>query len=255
MKEFKRVKYQKSPLVEVIFQLRFPTILSINAKQPIEFQEKIREKYPFYQEDDEQQNEMIIDPNGNPVQFKASSLKNYAFISPDESYKINLTSSFISISTLKYTYWDEFKKHIEFVIPIFEEIYKPAFYTRVGLRYIDVIIREDLGLQNVSWNELIEPHVLGIITPEIESGVKYYSSDAEYQNPTDNTATKVHFELVHANNQKELSLLIDCDYYLQSVVENDKVNIMADKLHKNSSDFINNAITEKLSSAMEPVEI
>ena len=81
MNEYKRVRYQKSPLVEVIFQLRFPTILSINAKQPMEFQDKIREKYPFYQEGDEQQNEMIIGPDGNPVQIKTSSAKNYAFIS------------------------------------------------------------------------------------------------------------------------------------------------------------------------------
>ena len=43
----KRVKYNRCPLVEVIFQLRFPTILSINSKQPADFQEKIRKEYPF----------------------------------------------------------------------------------------------------------------------------------------------------------------------------------------------------------------
>ena len=37
----KRVKYQEAPLVEVICQLRFPTILSINANEPVEFQEAI----------------------------------------------------------------------------------------------------------------------------------------------------------------------------------------------------------------------
>ena len=46
----KRVKYNRCPLVEVIFQLRFPTILSINSKQPADFQEKIRKEYPFYDE-------------------------------------------------------------------------------------------------------------------------------------------------------------------------------------------------------------
>ena len=255
MKEYRRVRYQKSPLIEVVFQLRFPTILSINAKQPMEFQEKIREKYPFYQEGDEQQNEMIIGPDGSPVQMKMNSIKNYAFISSDKNYKINLTTSFISISTLKYTQWEEFRKHIEFVVPIFEIVYKPAFYTRVGLRYIDVINREELGLEKVSWNELIEPHVLGIMTSDIETGIKSYRADAEYQIPENNAATKVHFELVHVNNQKELSLLIDCDYYSQSTIQKESVNTVADMLHASSSNFINNAITERLSSAMEPVEI
>ena len=255
MREYKRVRYQKSPLIEVIFQLRFPTILSINANQPIEFQDKIREKYPFYQEDNEQHNEIVIDQNGNPVQTKTSNLKNYVFISADQSYKINLTSSFLSISTLKYTQWEDLKKHIGFAIPIFEKVYKPLFYTRVGLRYVDVIDRKKLCLEQVSWNELIEPHVLGVMTPDVETGIKSYRADAEYQNLENKASTKVHFELVHVNNQKELSLLIDCDYFTQEITQTEGVNTVADMLHMNSSTFISSAITERLSEAMEPVEI
>lgn len=139
MQEYKRVKYNKSPLVEVIFQLRFPTILSINSKQPVDFQEKIRECYPLYQEEIEQQNELFIAPDGNPAQIRQSQNKNYSFISADGLFKVNLTSSFIAISTMGYTQWEDFTRHIEFVVPLFEEEYRPAFYTRVGLRYVDAI--------------------------------------------------------------------------------------------------------------------
>ena len=45
----KRVIYQKNPLVEVILQIKFPTILSINAKDPVDFQDAIRQEYPIYQ--------------------------------------------------------------------------------------------------------------------------------------------------------------------------------------------------------------
>ncbi len=41
-----RCRYGKSPLGEVICQLRFPEILSISAKLPVEFQEEIRGEYP-----------------------------------------------------------------------------------------------------------------------------------------------------------------------------------------------------------------
>ena len=37
-----RTHYEKAPLHEVICQLRFPTILSINSKEPADFQELIR---------------------------------------------------------------------------------------------------------------------------------------------------------------------------------------------------------------------
>ena len=116
-KELKRVRYEKSPLVEVIFQLRFPTILSINSNQPVVFQEQIREKYPFFEEQLEEQGDILYNP-----QIKATALrktgenKNYAFISEDNLTKINLTPSFIAISTMAYTQWEEFRKHIFGVI-------------------------------------------------------------------------------------------------------------------------------------------
>lgn len=75
----KRVKYNRCPLVEVIFQLRFPTILSINSKQPADFQEKIRKEYPFYDEGIEEQNELLINTNGKSTQVKSSQNKNYKF--------------------------------------------------------------------------------------------------------------------------------------------------------------------------------
>lgn len=255
MKDYKRVKYQKSPLVEVIFQLRFPTILSINVKQPSDFQDKIRENYPFYQEGNEPQSEMIIGTDGKPVQIKTSNSKNYAFISVNEEYKVNLTSSFIAISTLKYTQWEDFKRQIEFVVPLFEEIYKPAFYTRVGLRYIDAITREDLGLANCKWSELIESHVLGIISTEIEDGIRSFVSEVEYQVPSSKALTKAHFELVHINNRAEISFLLDCDYFIQDVTKKEDMHDVVDVLHSASSHFISSAITEKLSEAMDPVEI
>ena len=38
----KRCKYAQNQLADVICQLRFPDILSINANEPAEFQEMIR---------------------------------------------------------------------------------------------------------------------------------------------------------------------------------------------------------------------
>ncbi len=255
MQEYKRVKYNKSPLIEVIFQLRFPTILSINSKQPANFQEKIREHYPLYQEKIEQQNELVFSPNGTPSQIRQSQNKKYNFISADQLYKVSLTSSSISISTMSYTQWEDFSEHIQFIVPIFEKEYSPAFYTRVGLRYVDAITRGSLSLENKKWNELIHPHVLGIVTPEIEDGVQSFLSEAEYKNTDGKSFTKTHFELVHINDNPELSLLIDCDYFTSEMTNREELMSIANILHMNSSNFIGKAITEELSNAMEPVEI
>ena len=42
-----RVIYSKAPLVQVICQLRFPTLLSIESQPPVEFQERIRDHFPL----------------------------------------------------------------------------------------------------------------------------------------------------------------------------------------------------------------
>lgn len=75
MSSFKRVRYQKSPLVEVVFQLRFPTILIINSNQPVDFQERIRERYPFFEEQTEEQGDILVNP-----QLKAAQMRKLAKI-------------------------------------------------------------------------------------------------------------------------------------------------------------------------------
>ena len=40
-----RTLYRNAPVHEVICQLRFPTILSINSTEPADFQEIIRDEY------------------------------------------------------------------------------------------------------------------------------------------------------------------------------------------------------------------
>ena len=41
-----RTQYRNTPTHEAICQLRFPTILSINATEPADFQEAIRADFP-----------------------------------------------------------------------------------------------------------------------------------------------------------------------------------------------------------------
>ena len=42
----RRYAYGKSQLIEVICQLRFPTILSIDTREPADFQETVRAAFP-----------------------------------------------------------------------------------------------------------------------------------------------------------------------------------------------------------------
>ena len=125
-----RYSYVNSPLIEVICQLRFPTILSIGSTEPAQFQEAVRDEFPRYAARQEQHAPRVV--NGKVEQ--PTPVTNYNFISTDGLWKINLTQNFIALSTLRYTRWEDFAQKLDKILALFIQIYQPAFFVRVGLR-------------------------------------------------------------------------------------------------------------------------
>lgn len=246
----KRVKYNKNPLAEVIYQLRFPTILSINAAEPVAFQEKVRKEFPFYQK---RVNTNEIDING--VRQTLGKEINYEFVSQDRGTKINLTSSFIAVSSIKYDRWEFFRKAIEDVRKAFEEVYQPQFYIRVGLRYQDVIDRKVLNLEDKGWTELIQPHILGTVNNNNQNSLKQWIVNCEFSDEETKVQTRQVFQLSQKVGTNDLVIILDCDYFLMDTIQKDNVLNLSNQLHDKSSTFIRNAITSTLHEAMDPVEL
>ena len=244
-----RVKYEEAPLVEVICQLRFPTILSINANEPVEFQEAIREEFPLYNCKNEQKTEVL-----NDKEVRISKSRVYEFITKSTRTKVTVTSSFIAFSSLEYEVWEKFKEIIHSVLYNFVSIYKVPFYTRCGLRYRDIITKSRYGLSGTKWAELIQPKVIGIAADIEDERMESFRLDAEYRQ-TDNIFTHNIFSFVHYDGAEELSLLLDCDYYCKEQVDISKAEEILNKLHSHSSNFISNSITPLLETAMKPVKI
>lgn len=245
-----RVKYKNSPLKEVIFQLRFPTILSINAKEPVEFQERLRDEYPLYNDTIETVKESL--PNGD---VKETPSHRYQFISQDGLYMISLGSSFIALSTLGYDTWEKFRDRIEKVVEQFQEVYSTKIFVRIGLRYKDVITKSVYGFAGRNWNELVKPEVIGIISNIDEQNLMEYHLMSVHRQKGDDSVVRNQFEFVLTEKRDEVSLLLDCDYSLSQVLPAEKYLGVADTLHGHSSNFIENSITPALREAMQPVPI
>ena len=254
----KRVIFDNNPLVEVILQFRFPTILSINANEPVEFQEKIRQDYPIYQPGIENQQEIQIVANNNgflPSIVNKQQNKNYSFISVDGKYKINLTSSFISLSTVGYERWEKFYSHFTEALKAFIDIYKPAFFERIGLRYIDAISKEKLGLQDQKWKNLIKEKWLGPLALIEDQQAIVSKTESEFILNDGITRLKIHTGLGKINNSPENVFVVDTDYIYINNIDKYKYNDIVINLHKHSKFFIDNVITEELYKAMNPRDI
>jgi uncharacterized protein (TIGR04255 family) len=103
-----RVKYARSPLEEVVCQLRFPALLKIDTEPPAKFQDSIRGMYPEYNEVFELKIEV---PSGVPDQvapdvlrqaIQASRTKNHQFSTEAQDWRVNLTRTFLALTTTKY---------------------------------------------------------------------------------------------------------------------------------------------------------
>ena len=171
----------KNQLAEVICQFRFPEILIIGTTPPAEFQEKIRSVFPQYSVRKETNGPQVKNLNGKFQIENAPITTNYQFMSEDGAWKVNLTSGFISLSCKAYTRWEEFAAYFDKVLAAFITTYSPAYFTRIGLRYINFISRRDLDLSDIPFRDLIEPCYLGLLAEDdvLEQSTTQNTVDAQ----------------------------------------------------------------------------
>ncbi|PWB56016.1 MAG: hypothetical protein C3F13_02845 [Anaerolineales bacterium] len=258
--ETERVVYHKNPLIEVICQLRFPPILSIESELPTKFQEAIRGDYPLFNQNVEIQVKVTDDPtmklpdivNLPPTTIKN---KNYEFLSSDEKWKVNLTNSFLSLSTIDYSRWEEFFAHLRIAYQPFIDIYRPPFFTRIGLRYRDMIRRSFLGLQESPWTELLQPYMLGLLTaPGLREAIHNTNHISEIE-LDDESIVRISSGIFHDQSNKEDNFIIDSDFFSLNKVEVDKSMEKLNFFNSQASRLIQWCITPKLHAAMEPEKI
>ncbi|MGB7621021.1 MAG: TIGR04255 family protein [Terriglobia bacterium] len=169
--ETDREIYKRNPLEFVVCQLKFPPILEISAEMPARFQNIIRERYPFYVKQEQQEiPKEILNllgglPFGRPVGATI-----HKFLTEDQKRSISLSSDFIAYQDRDYSKWESFSKAIQDAQHALEDVYRPAFYTRIGLRYRDIINPRNLGIREERWQELLKPSLIGMLGAQDDIG-------------------------------------------------------------------------------------
>lgn len=252
-----RCRYGKNQLTDVICQLRFPEILSINTDAPAQFQEAIRQEYPRYQL---RQDIPAPKITGAPGHFSLENQPrtiNHQFSSADGSLRVNLTSRFISVSCAKYTCWEDFADMLDKPLAAFIQLYRPAYFERIGLRYLNVISRNALELTGTRFSDLIAPCYLGPMAEEdvSEAGTARCTLDLEMA-IRGGCRLKLHAGpgRIKKNgvDDPEVKYVFDQDIFMPGQVP---VNLSAgalQTLHSQAYSIFRGAITDTLHAAMEP---
>jgi uncharacterized protein (TIGR04255 family) len=254
----RRVVYKRNPLSEVICQLRFPTILRIGTNDIAIFQDSIRREYPLY-ESKEAAIEFLNVPQEfsaifDKMSFPSPSINTHRFLSQNKKRFIALSRDFLAYSDTDYQRWEDFKDKVGNAEQALQDNFKPAFYSRIGLRYKDVINPQVLGFTNLKWSDLLQPHIIG------ELGDVNISSDiSEIMTQTaikiddiPGSQVTLRHGLLKESTTKSMSYLIDADFSIAQTEETHGTVDVLEAFHGLAGRLFRWAITDYFHKALEP---
>lgn len=261
--ESERVVYKINPLSEVICQFRFPTILRIRERQLADFQDKIRGIYPVYKE---REPSIEITPQ-LPKELAAiieninfplpPGLVTHRFYTKDSKRFITLSDEFMALAETKYERWESFREEIIKAENALKEVYKPSFYSRVGLRYKDIISRNHLGLTKTEWHELLKPHIIAELGDKNISDAVFKIRTQAVININDIPEGQITLNhgLTKPTGSDEECYMIDADFSIERKEGIDEPFEILDRFHGLAGQLFQWAITKKLHIAMGPKSI
>jgi uncharacterized protein (TIGR04255 family) len=253
--ESDRVIYERNPLIQVACQLRFPPILKIAHQEPFAFQDQIRSQYPLF-EGGKIQFPPEISQMAQQLNLPILGDVCHSFKSEDQKWHLSITKDFILLSTSAYERYEQFQSRFRDVVKVFETLYQPSFYTRVGLQYQDLIVRSKLGLEDRKWSDLITAHIASeLYDPEMASSIQSVTKNLVLK--TEEGQISFNHGLVavkeEGTSNGEIAYLLDADFYTDQKMERDEdVWTLLSQFNQSAGRLFRWSITDVLHNAMDP---
>jgi uncharacterized protein (TIGR04255 family) len=256
-----RVIYKKNPLTEVLCQLRFPSILRIDAEPPAAFQERVRRQYPLYREGIRQEIALPQLPK-QIAQRLVEELgfhkigRAYDFLSADSEWTVGLTRDFLALSTQRYERWERFREHLQVPLRSLLEEYAPLFFTRIGLRYQDIIRRSTLGQEDARWSKLLQPHISGeLASDDVAGDLESTMRQTVIRLPDGRSRVRIIHGLIELSEPTEVCYVIDSDFYTDQQTEPEDAIDTLNAFNTQARRLFRWCITDRLHQSMDPQPI
>lgn len=257
-KKFDRVEYDRNTLFEVVFQARFPQIMSISTELPSAFQDKIRKMgYPELGKDEPEL------PADIPDEIRKAILRDkvYSFLSENADWKVSLSKDFVALTCIgNYTNYSDFKGKLERVLNAFDEIYTPSYFTRIGLRYKNIINNTVLEQDDtLDLRQDIPNHIAPEFHEHFGSELTTFEKTAQYTDENGHKAKVIHVfgkvsgQLGKYQVNEEDSYIVDIDCFSEQKVRevNDALRI-SDTFNETVRNIFRWSIGQNIHQAMGP---
>lgn len=199
-------------LLQAVCELRFPTLYDLRQDvPPIQLAKVLRKEYPIH----ETSNDLNVGAGGIAHAF--------AHVFRGKRWSVTLRANSITIETNKYTSYADFRERILQILAIAPETIDADFFTRVGLRYINVVPYAQAEVAKWVNPSLVESLATGV-----------YGDPAEHWNKIAGTTDIGTYTFQHGISNgppSQRRYVLDLDFSAEDVKTEDCI-ITIDKLHE-----------------------
>ena len=162
-----------SPLVRVLAQVQFPTVLLINEQAKVApFQDELRAIYPQFHQESGQNLQVELAQSGPSVKVSQATLWRFADVSGE--WIVSLTTEAITLETSAYTDRSGFIDRLSALLSIAHRHFSLETANRIGIRYITRVAGERYD----QIEEMIQPALLGLALPAFRDRISHSISEA-----------------------------------------------------------------------------
>ena len=224
--------YKNAPLIETVFEIRFPTEPAIECNRD-KLYKKIRNIYS-----------KVLVPGAIPG--KAIALEPYRFESADGNNGIMLSIDKFAFYCKKYEGFNSFKKETMRLFSIFKELFKIQKLKRAGLRYINIIpfVRENdiIPIENYLNIKIVLPN-------SIPTDFKNLSLIFVSQTKQGGSLT-TRIESAISNDKKQEGIILDFDYAQEGDLYFSQVEKYFEESHNNTKYIFERLIADSYKKVM-----
>lgn len=257
-----REHFEKAALTlqQVVCTLQFPRVLRLENESPAGFQESIKQAFPLYSKGQVFSGfpqEVAIPQQVLQLMASQSPNPQHQFLTEDRKSTVALAPENLTFTTRAYNSWENFRSGIEQSLAALTREYRIPFFSRISLRYVNVINRNQLGLTGTPWSALLKTDFTGKFPFwQFEDCTQQIAQRMTLSLPDKSgTLTIQHGFVLVIGAQAGKSYMLDFDFHHQPKIEIKDAEPRVDHFHELAGRFFRWCLTPELRSALGPIPI
>ena len=243
IKEFEITSYKNNIQSGFGLSIAFPDILRIQLQQPVAFQERVRQEgYPEFQME-------MAEDSGNRL---------FEFFSNEHDYRIGFAKDLlILIYNGSSIHYENIRRHLEYLVNTFSDLYSPAYFKEVRLRQQYSIGKSFLDRLKIDLNLCVPTHIFPEVSTRFVENLYSLNKDSRFNyNGIDMITEHIvrsPYTASEMNNEELYSVNVAC-FYEENIGDTNGILTRFDELKQSAWNILHSSITDELREAMAEVK-